>query len=75
MIDVFTVCWRAPEGKHNDRAMITLYQMKTNANAWLANITVSHVNALLHGNGVFWNEPAKGFLGVNILAFRFNLHF
>ena len=27
----------------------------------LANMTVSHVNALLRGNGVFWNEPAKGF--------------
>ena len=41
----------------------------------LANMTVSHVNALLRGNGVFWNEPAKGSLGVNILAFQFNLHF
>ena len=33
MIDVFTVCWSAPEDKHNDRAMIILYEMKTNANA------------------------------------------
>ena len=24
MIDMWTVCWRAPEEKHNDRAMITL---------------------------------------------------
>ena len=75
MINVFTVCWKAPEDKHNDRVMITLYQMKTNANAWLANMTVSDANALLRDNGVFWNEPVKGPLGVNILAFRFKLHF
>ena len=30
-----TVCWRAPEDKHNDRTMITLYQLRTNADAWL----------------------------------------
>ena len=29
MIDVLTVCWRAPEDKHNDIAMIALYQLKT----------------------------------------------
>ena len=75
MINVLTVCWKAPEGKHNDRVMITLYQMKMNANAWLANMTVSDAEALLRGNGVIWNEPAKGPLGVNILAFRFKLHF
>ena len=75
MINVFTVCWKAPEDKHNDRVMITLYQMKTNANAWLANMTVSDANALLRDNGVFWNEPAKGPLGVIILAFRSKLHF
>ena len=34
MIDVWTVCWRAPEDKHNDRAMITLYQLQTNV-IWL----------------------------------------
>ena len=33
LIDVWTVCRRAPEDKHNDRAMITLYQLKTNVNA------------------------------------------
>ena len=33
MIDVWTVCWRAPEDKHNHGAMITLYQLKTNASA------------------------------------------
>ena len=33
MIDVWTVCWRAPLDKHNDRAMISLNQLKTNANA------------------------------------------
>ena len=38
MIDVWTVCWRAPEEKHNDRAMITLYQLKTNANARLTSV-------------------------------------
>ena len=75
MINVLTVCWKAPEDKHNDRVMITLYQMKMNANAWLANMTVSDAEALLRSNGVIWNEPAKGPLGVNILAFRFKLHF
>ena len=34
MIDVWTVCWRAPEDKHNDSEMITLYQLKTNV-IWL----------------------------------------
>ena len=29
VIDVWTICWRAPEEKHNDRALITLYQLKT----------------------------------------------
>ena len=37
MIDERTVCWRAPEEKHSDRAMITLYQLKMNANARLTN--------------------------------------
>ena len=37
MIDEWTVCWRAPEEKHSDRAMITLYQLKMNANARLTN--------------------------------------
>ena len=45
MIDVFTVCWRAPEDKCNGRAMITLYQLKTNANARLAIMAAS--NAML----------------------------
>ena len=75
MIDVLTVCWRAPEDKHNDRAMITLYQLKKNANVPLANIAASDADALLHGHSVFWNEPATGPLGVNIPAFRLKLHF
>ena len=29
MIDVWAVCWRAPEKTQNDRVMITLYQLKT----------------------------------------------
>ena len=74
MIDVLTVCWRAPEDKHNDRAMITLYQLKTNANAWLANMAASDADAPLRGHSVFWNEHATGPLGVNISAFRFKLH-
>ena len=40
--DVWTSCWRAPEDKHNDRAMITLYQLKTNANARLNNMAASN---------------------------------
>ena len=74
MIDVWTVCWRAPEEKHNDRAMITLYQLKTNANARLANMAASDADAPLRGHSVFWNEHATGPLGVNISAFRFKLH-
>ena len=38
MIDMWTVCWRAHEEKYNNRAMITLYQLKTNANARLTNM-------------------------------------
>ena len=73
MIDVWTECWRAPEDKHNDRAMITLYQLKMNANAWLTNMAAA--DALLRGHGVCWNEPAMGPQIVNILASRFKLHF
>ena len=60
MIDVLTVCWRAPEDKHNDRAMITLYQLKTSANARLANKAASKADALLRGHSLLWNEPATG---------------
>ena len=61
MIDVWTVCWRAPEDKHNDRAMITLYQLKMNANARVSNMATP--DALPRGHGKCWNEPAKGPLG------------
>ena len=54
MIDEWTVCWRAPEEKHSDRAMITLYQLKTNANARLNNMAPS--GTLLRGHNVCWNE-------------------
>ena len=64
MIDVWTVCWRAPEEKHNDRAMITLYQLKTNANARLTNMAVS--GALPRDHSVCWNKPATDPLGENI---------
>ena len=60
IIDVLTVCWRVPEDKHNDRAMIILNQLKTNANARLANMAASDADALLRGHNVFWNEPATG---------------
>ena len=73
MIDVWTECWRAPEDKHNDRAMITLYQLKTNANARLSNMVAS--DALLRGHSVCWNEPATGPLGMNTSASRLKLHF
>ena len=70
------MCWLyAPEDKHNDRAIITLYQLKKNANVPLANIAASDADALLRGHSVFWNEPATGPLGVNIPAFRLKLHF
>ena len=50
MIDVWTVCCRVPEEKHNDRAMIALYQLKTNANARLTNMAAS--DALPRGHNV-----------------------
>ena len=44
------MCWLyAPEDKHNDRAIITLYQLKKNANVPLANIAASDTDVLLHG--------------------------
>ena len=64
MIDVWTEYWKAHEEKYNDRAMITLYQLKTDANAWLASMATS--NALSRGHNVCWNEPATSPLGVNI---------
>ena len=73
MIDVWTVCWRVPEDKHNDRAMITLSQLKTNANACLTDMITS--DALLRGHSVCWNEPATGPFSVNISASRLKLHF
>ena len=73
MIDVWTVCWGAPGEKHSDRAMITVYQLKTNVNALLTNMAAS--DALLRAYSVCWNEPATGPLGVNISASRFKLHF
>ena len=72
-IDMWTVCWRAHEEKYNDKAMITLYQLKTNANTRLTNIATS--GALSRGHSVCWNEPAAGSLGENISASRFKLHF
>ena len=54
MIDMWTVCWRTPEDKHNNRAVITLYQLKTNANARLNNMAAS--DTLLRGHNVCWNE-------------------
>ena len=73
MIDMWTVCWRAHEEKYNNRVMITLYQLKTDANAQLTNRATS--DTLSSGHSVSWNEPATGPLGVNISASRFKLHF
>ena len=56
LIDMWTVSWRAHEEKYNDRAIITLYQLKTNANARLTNMATS--DALSRGHTVCWNEPA-----------------
>ena len=60
IIDVLTVCWRVPEDKHNDTAMIIVNQLKTNANVRLANMAASDADALLRGHRVFWNGPATG---------------
>ena len=73
MIDVWTVCLRAPVEKHKDRAMITLYQLKTNGNARLNNMAAS--DTPLRDHSVCWNELATGPLGVDILASQFKLHF
>ena len=73
LADVWTVCWGASEEKHNERAMITLHQLKTNANARLTNMAAS--DAIPRGHSVCWNEPATGPLGVNISASGFKLHF
>ena len=51
MIDMWTVCWRAPEEEHNDRVMITLYQLETNANARPTNMAAS--DALPRGHSVW----------------------
>ena len=59
VLQVWTVCWRAPVEKHNHRAMITLYQLKTNANARLTSLAAS--DALPRGHCVCWNEPATCF--------------
>ena len=53
--------------------MITLNQLKTNANARFTNMTAS--DTLLRGHIVCWNEPAAGPLGVNISASWIKLHF
>ena len=42
MIDMWTLCWKAHKEKYSDRAMITLYQLKRNANARLANLGTSN---------------------------------
>ena len=43
MIDEWTVCWRAPDEKDHNRAMITLYQQKTNANLMLFRVVTACV--------------------------------
>ena len=59
IIDVLTVCWRVPEDKHNDRAMIILYQLKTNANARLANMAASDADALCVVTTCFEMNPLQ----------------
>ena len=73
MIDMWTVCWRAHEEKYNDRAMITLYQLKTNVSVRLTNMATS--DALSRGHSMCWKKPLAGPLGVNISVSRFKLHF
>ena len=57
MIDVWAVCWRAPVEKKNYKAMITLYQLKTNANRWLTNMAAS--DALPREIKFFWDNFLK----------------
>ena len=56
MIDVWTVWWGPLENQHNDRATITLDQLKINANVRLNNMAAS--DTLLRDHSVCWNEPA-----------------
>ena len=46
MIDMWTLCWKAHEEKYSDRPMITLYQLKTNANARLLQFTVHNATSV-----------------------------
>ena len=48
MIDVWTEYWKAHEEKYNDRAMITLYQLKTDANVRLASMATSNALSRTH---------------------------
>ena len=47
---------KSSRGKHNDRAMTTLYQLKSTANGRLSNMAASDV--LLRGHSMCWKQPA-----------------
>ena len=47
-------------GKHNHRAMTTLYQLKLTANGRLTNMAASH--ALRRGHRMCWKQPTTCFL-------------
>ena len=52
-------------GKHNDRAMTTLYQLKLTANGRLTNMAASH--ALRRGHRMCWKQPTPCFFVVVVL--------
>ena len=66
MIDVLTFYGRAPEDKHDDIVMITLYQLNTNANALVSNMAAP--GALLRGHRCepYYGSPWCEHFGLSI---------
>ena len=75
IIDVWTVCWKAPEDKRNDRAMIKQWLLYSNwrrtqmhgLTIWLSLIPFCVVTACVEMN-------RSGLRGVNISASQFKFH-
>ena len=62
---------KSSRGKHNDRAMTTLYQLKSTANGRLSNMAASDI--LLRGHSMCWKQPAPGFLCCLIMKYFYHL--
>ena len=65
-IDLWTVCWRGPVEKHNDRTMITLYQLtKDERKRATYQYGCMPLMLFLVVIAWCWNEPAKSFIEIN----------